>query len=262
VWSQKALDLRDESLNAIEDVYMHMNECMFHHALARLWKFIHSTNAYFHGQEPWKVAKANLPLFKEILSATCHSLRTIAILLLPVMPHKMEELLASLGTPFNHAHDTLENMELTNWNKTFTLKKIPTLFEKPIGEATEEGQLMSQPEEVKVVQDNFITIDDLAKIELITGTIEACMDVAGYDKLLQLTVDLGAMGKRTIFSGIKKWYAPAELVGKRGLFAANLKPRKMAGSESHGMMMMPEDESGKPQLVQFPESIKNGVRLK
>ena len=77
-----------------------------------------------------------------------------------------------------------------------------------------------------------------------------------------MTVDLGAKGKRTIFSGIKKWYTPAELVGRRGLFAANLKPRKMAGGESHGMMMMPEDENGKPQLVQFSDGVGNGVRLK
>ena len=77
-----------------------------------------------------------------------------------------------------------------------------------------------------------------------------------------MTVDLGAKGKRNIFSGIKKWYTPAELIGRRGLFVANLKPRKMAGAESHGMMMMPEDENGKPQLVEFPATVGNGVRLK
>ncbi len=261
--SDGAISLHNENAQTIKEFSEYLDDFVFHQALARLWKFIHATNAYFHGQEPWKVAKTNLPLFKEILSATCHSLRTIAILLLPVMPHKMEELLASLGTPFNHAHDTLENVKLTNWDKTFTLKKIPTLFEKPVREIIEESMTINSANSVaEQLLDNYITIDDLAKVELITGTIEACVDVAGYDKLLQLTVDLGAMGKRTIFSGIKKWYTPAELVGKRGLFAANLKPRKMAGSESHGMMMMPEDESGKPQLVQFPESVKNGVRLK
>jgi methionyl-tRNA synthetase len=260
--SDASVSLHNESIQTIKEFCAYLDDYMFHHALACLWKFIHATNAYFHGQEPWKIAQTNPVLFVEIISVTCHSLRTIAILLLPVMPQKMEELLASLGTPFNHEHDTLENVELTNWNKHFTLKKIPTLFEKPVREVVEEGQSMSQPEEVKMVQENHITIDDLAKVELVTGTIEACVDVAGYDKLLQLTVDLGAMGKRTIFSGIKKWYTPAELLGKRGMFAANLKPRKMAGSESHGMMMMPEDENGKPQLVQFPESVKNGVRLK
>ncbi len=129
VWSPASLDLRDASWNAIEDFTTHMNEYMFHHALSSLWKFISNTNAYFHGQEPWKVAKTDIRLFKEIISATCHSLRTIALLLWPIMPGKMEELLHSLGVEFKLEDHTLENLELNSWNKHFMLKKSPTLFE-------------------------------------------------------------------------------------------------------------------------------------
>jgi len=265
IWGQAALDLRDESLNVIDDFSLHMNEYMFHHALARLWKFIHMTNAYFHGQEPWKIAKTDRSLFMEVLSATCHSLRIIAILLWPVMPKKMEELLSSLGIAFKYEDHTLENLALNNWNKSFMLKKIPTLFEKPIREIQEAQPMQLKVSEEVVVeqpQDNYITIDDVAKVELLTGTIEACVEVVGSDKLLQMTVDLGQHGKRTILAGIKKSYCPADLIGKRGLFITNLKPRKMAGSESHGMMLVAEDENGKSQLVQFPDNVGNGVRLK
>ena len=277
VWSQAALSLRDESWNALEDFCLHMNEHMFHHALARLWKFIHTTNAYFHGQEPWKLAKTDKAAFIEVISATCHSLRVIALLLWPVMPKKMEELLSSLGVLFNHEEHTFKNLELNSWNKHFMLKKIPTLFEKPaVAQAMADGPvreiiegLPMNPEVKKeeaiveqLPQENYITIDDAVKVELLTGTIEACIEVPGSDKLLQLTVDLGAKGKRIILSGIKKWYTPADLTGKRGLFLANLKPRKMAGIESNGMMLMPEDETGKPCLVQFPAEVGNGVRLK
>ena len=257
------LCLKSDEGIIVKDFNKYMNDCMFHHALASLWKFIHATNVYFHQLEPWKIAESDPESFRIILSDTCHSLYTIAVLLWPVMPHKMEELLTSLGIQFKLEEHTFKNIDDLWWNKTFTLKKIPTLFEKPVREVIEESMTINSENAVaEQLPQNYITIDDLAKVELITGTIEACVDVAGYDKLLQLTVDLGAMGKRTIFSGIKKWYTPAELVGKRGLFAANLKPRKMAGSESHGMMMMPEDESGKPQLVNFPDVVKNGVRLK
>lgn len=259
VWAKEAVDLRDESWNTIEDFCTHMNEYMFHHALARLWKFIHTTNAYFHGQEPWKLAKTDRNAFIEVLSATCHSLRAIAILLWPVMPKKMEELLSSLGVPFKLEEHTLENLELNSWNKHFMLKKIPTLFEKPVREIV-EGSPMS-PAIEPVPQTNYITIDDVVKVELLTGTIEACTDVAGSDKLVQMTVDLGAHGKRTILAGIKKDHAPAELVGKRGLFIANLKPRKMAGTESQGMMLVAKDADGKVQLVEFPAGVANGVRL-
>ena len=269
VWSPASLELRDASWNAIEDFTMHMNGYMFHHALSSLWKFIHSTNAYFHGQEPWKVAKTDINLFKEIISATCHSLRTIALLLWPVMPSKMEELLHSLGVEFKLEDHTLENLELNSWNKHFMLRQAPysaeatkgkpTLFEKPIREI--EEQKVSQ-EIVQQEEKNYITIDDVVKVELLTGTIEACTDVTGSDKLVQMTVDLGSHGKRTILAGIKKFYAPSELVGRRGLFITNLKPRKMAGTESQGMMLVAEDADGKVQLVQFPESVGNGVRLR
>lgn len=270
-WNKEALDLRDESWNTIQEFTVHMNEYMFHLALARLWKFINNTNAYFHGQEPWKVAKADINLFKEIISATCHSLHTIALLLWPVMPTKMEELLHSLGVEFKLEDHTLENLELNSWNKHFVLKKSPysaeamkgrpTLFEKPERE-TEEITMSQQETAPQVEEKNYITIDDVIKVELLTGTIENCTDVEGSDKLVQMTVDLGQHGKRTILAGIKKSYAPAELVGKRGLFIANLKPRKMAGTESQGMMLVAEDENGKVQLVQFPDSVGNGVRLR
>jgi methionyl-tRNA synthetase len=266
VWNKVALDLRDESWNTVQDFSVHMNDYMFHHALARLWKFINITNAYFHGQEPWKVAKAdNIVLFEEIISATCHSLRTIALLLWPVMPQKMEALLESIGVSFNFENHTLENLELNSWNKHFVLKKIPTLFEKIIQEVIEEQSMNPKLVEEPVVeqpQHNYITIDDVAKVELLTGTIQACTDVVGSDKLVQMTVDLGAHGKRTILAGIKKSYAPAELVGKRGLFITNLKPRKMAGTESQGMMLVAEDATGKVQLVQFSDNVANGIRLR
>lgn len=261
-WNQAALDLQDESWKTVQDFAVCMNDCMFHLALARLWKFIKLTNAYFHGQEPWKIAQADQARFKEIISATCHSLRTIALLLWSVMPQKMEALLDSIGVAFNVEHHSLKHLELHVWDKHFVLKKIPTLFEKP----ERKEQLMNQKVSESVVaeqpQDNYITIDDVAKVELLTGTIEACVDVAGSDKLVQMTVDLGDKGKRTILAGIKKSYAPAELVGKRGLFIANLKPRKMAGTESQGMMLVAEDATGKVQLVQFPDDVANGVRLR
>lgn len=259
IWSDASLELRDESFNVIEDFERYMNDYMFHLALARLWKFINATNAYFHGQEPWKLAKSNPSKFLEILSATCHSLRTIALLLWPVMPKKMEELLASIGAPFVLEDHTLENLELNNWNKSFLLHKIPTLFEKPV-QAKEQEQAMQPQDAVK--EENYITIDDVVKVELLVGTIDACEDVEGSDKLVKMTVNLGAKGVRTILAGIKKSYAPAELVGKRGLYITNLKPRKMAGIESQGMMLVAEDEHGKVQLMQAPVGVPNGTRLK
>jgi len=261
-WSDAALELRDESINVIEDYSIYMDEQMFHHALARLWKFIHAVNTYFHAQEPWKVIKNDdRTKFLEIISVTCHSLRTIAYLLWPVIPQKMEQLLMSLGVPYKHNEHTFEHLELSVWNEKFLLHKIAPLFEKPIKEEVKE-QSMHTESTAEIKQENYITIDDVIKVELIVGTISACQAVEDSDKLLQMTVDMGDKGTRTVLAGIRKWYQPDELVGKRGLYIANLKPRKMAGIESQGMMLVAEDKDGKLQLMSAPESVVNGTRLR
>lgn len=283
LWSSKAINLRDESWNMIQDFTTYMNDCMFHQALARLWKFVNLTNAYFHEQEPWKIAKENQALFVEIISSVSHALYSIAFLLWPIMPTKMEELLQALGISFSIENHVLQKLELNTWNKDFILRRIPTLFEKPASAEASAGAVRHSfsdggpireekkekqvnPEQSKAVgeqlSNNYITIDDLIKVELHTGTIEECEEVPGSDKLVKMTVDLGDKGKRFILAGIKKHYTPAELIGKRGLFVTNLAPRKMAGVESQGMMLVAEDETGKVQLVEFPHSVKNGIRLR
>ncbi len=260
-WSAEVVALRDECYNTIQDFTQTMNEYMFHHALARVWRYIHTVNAYFHGKEPWKLAKTDNKAFVEVLSATCHSLYVIAVLLWPVMPHKMEELLAALGISFDINKDTLEYVTNQSWDMTFVLHKTDKpLFEKP--EKNTEDTMQQPATQETTQQENYITIDDVVKVEIHVGTISACTDVEGSDKLVKMTVNLGEKGIRTILAGIKKSHAPAELVGKRGIFITNLKPRKMAGHESQGMMLVAEDENGKVQLMQTPAGVADGTRLR
>jgi len=260
LWSSASLRMQDESRQTIKEFFDYMNNYQFHLALARLWKFINAVNAYFHGQEPWKLAKSDMQLFEEVLSVTCHSLRIIALLLWPVMPQKMEALLSSIGVTFIIEENTNILSDFNSWDKTFMLHKIPTLFEKPVTENSQESAAQQLQETIK--EENHITIDDVVKVEIRVGTITACEEVSGSDKLVKMTVDLGQLGIRTILAGIKKSYAPADLVDRRGIFITNLKPRKMAGLESHGMMLVAEDENGKPQLMAAPVGVPNGTRLK
>jgi len=105
---------------------------LYHVALNDLWRFVSDVNVYFHEQQPWVVAKNNEELFEEIISVACHSLYAIAIMLWPIMPTKMEELLASLGCEFDHKKDYEEELRKNIWNKVFTLKKTDKpLFPKP-----------------------------------------------------------------------------------------------------------------------------------
>src|SRR5437868_6422850 len=90
---------------------------------------------------------------------------------------------------------------------------------------------------------NHITIDDVAKVELVVGTVEHAERVSGSDKLLKLQVNCGPLGMRQILSGVGQTYAPEDLVGKQGVFITNLKPRMMMGLESQGMMLFDKEEA-------------------
>ncbi|HEB41973.1 MAG TPA: methionine--tRNA ligase [Candidatus Dependentiae bacterium] len=108
---------------------------------------------------------------------------------------------------------------------------------------------------------NYITINDLAKIELLVGTIQECHVVPESEKLLQLKVNFGEKGDRQILAGIKKWYQPQDLVGKQGVFVFNLKPRTMLGLESQGMMLCAQDSTGLFQLVTVTAPVPDGTQL-
>lgn len=257
IWNADAVHLRNESINCIEEVRGYMKDFLVHMALARTWKFINQVNAYFHAHEPWKLAKHDPHAFKQVLSATAHSLRLIALLLIPVMPSKMNLLLESLGVAVD-GQRALEKCELGAWNEKFIFMKIPVLFERP--EIKESEQPMEAPKELLI--ENSIGIEDFLKVELCVGMIEKAEFVEKSDKLLKLQVDFGAKGKRQIFSGIRKHYQPEELIGKQGTFVVNLAPRKMMGEESQGMMLFAQDAVGRLQIVAPRELVPNGTQLK
>lgn len=283
LWSDKSLELRSELWDMVTAVQDYMNECQFHLAYARVWQSIHKVNAYFHDQEPWKIAQKDPEKFKEVMSATAHSLRTIATIIWPVMPTKMEQLLDSLGCKLAFEHNMVQIVSQDAWQCPFTLKKIPALFEKIEIKREEPEQANSSLDANKAAENkteknstqnkntdnmssvnitNTIDIEDFIKVELIVGTIKECEPVSGSDKLHKMQVDFGDKGTRQILSGIQKYYLPADLIGKQVVFVFNLKPRKMAGFESQGMMLTAQDEQGNPRLVTPAVSVPNGTRLK
>jgi methionyl-tRNA synthetase len=254
-WSESAMSLRDECWNMIEDVRSYMDDYQCHMALSRIWKFINQANAYFHTNEPWKLVKTDKAAFLQVLSATAHSLRAIGIVLTPFMPTKMDLLLQSLGKPYNPKIDTISLPELCSWNQNFHLNKIANLFEKPVS----KEPTMVEPTTPEM---NYITIDDLLKVELVVGTIEQCEVVEKSDKLLKMQVNFGDKGMRQILAGIRHSYQPADLMGKQGVFVFNLKPRAMLGMESQGMMLVAEQADGKVSMTTVEKPVPNGSRLR
>ena len=176
-WAAQEIDLRDAFWSMLEQYTADMEEGYYYRALNHLWRYIHQVNAYFHALEPWKITDKER--FNEILSATCHSLYGIGVLLHPVMPSKMTTMLTSLGITIDSKSDVIGELSTNPWTKVFMLNKIPTLFAKY--ELEKQGEAPAQPALAPAVDDQMaaITIDDFAKVALIVGTIEQCEEIAG-----------------------------------------------------------------------------------
>ncbi len=262
-WSHGALALRGETLDVLREYAKSMDECMFHVALGNLWRLINQINAYFHAQEPWKVAVKDKKAFEEIISAVCHSLYMVGVLLWPIMPEKMGYLLGSLGYTIEHKNIVMLLAE-GQWDKSFILHDTPPLFVKP--EMRKLGMEEKKPDFVKslnelVAQVDYVSIEDVLKVQLVVGTVIACEEVAKSDKLIKMQVDFGDLGMRQILAGVRPHILPEDLIGKQRLFIFNLKPRTLLGMESQGMMLVGKSTQGILYPVAVTGSVPNGTRL-
>lgn len=113
----------------------------------------------------------------------------------------------------------------------------------------------------ETVEKTYVTFEDFAKVQLIVGQILDCKPVEKSEKLYSLTVDLGEHGTRHIMAGIAQYYKPEELIEKKGVFVANLPPRKMLGLISEGMTLCAKDTTGNLAMVSVPAAIANGTRV-
>lgn len=261
-WQPGALKLRDECLTMIETFATDMYNCSYHMALSNAWRFIHQINTYFHSNEPWRLAASDRNQFLEILSATAHSLNAVGMVLWPFMPKKMEQLLDALSQTLKLEKNNIQKLELGTWDKRFMLKKIDPLFEKYESKTDASGQPELKEIKPQETESSMISIDDFIKVELVVGTIDQCEEVPGSDKLLKLQVDFGHRGIRQILSGVRKSFTCQDLIGQQAVFVFNLKPRKMMGMDSNGMLLTAQDPDGKQKIITPAGAVTNGTQLK
>jgi len=257
VWLQAEIDLQKAEKAVFEAIDKYMQDGMFHMMLAEIWRYIKLVNGYFHNQEPWKLVKTDLKAFIRVLAATRNALHAIGYFLLPVMPNKMEKLLSAIGViNIKNAAVFADLKKIWQKNK-YELKSIEPLFKK----LEIKENIMTKEAEVSKKEEKFIGIEDVIKVHLAVGTIIACEIVESSTKLLKMQVDLGDLGKRQILAGLRASFSPEDLVGKQGTFIVNLKPRKMAGFESEGMMLVAKGKEGKACLMSPSDDVLEGVRL-
>ena len=236
-------------------------------ALEDIINLFRRANKYIDETAPWVLAKDENN--KDRLATVLYNLtETIIIgssMMTCFMPTLAEKVLEQCGSACRDFSDLDKFGLLASGTKT--AENPQTLFERvDVKEVTEKVNKMyeerkaasekpakaEQKEEEKVPEE--ITIDDFAKVQLKVGRVLECRKVGKADKLLCSTIDLGEEKPRTIVSGIAKWYKPEEMVGKQVVVVANLKPVKLRGILSEGMVLCAEDKDGNLSLV-APESV-------
>ena len=266
----------DESLiqiatNAAGNVEKNMDKLNYSQALEEIWKLIRRTNKYIDETTPWILAKEDKDRLDTVLYNLVESIRIVSILINPFMENTSKLILAQLGL-----EEKVNWEDAKEWGKMKIGVKIergdvlfPRLdIEKELvrhNEANEkliEERLKRQTMKEKTEsteKEEFITIDDFAKIQFKVAEIIEAKDHPKADKLLILQLKVGDE-RRQVVSGIKEYYRPEDLVGKKVVIVANLKPIKLRGEESNGMILAAEKD-GEFTLISTLDDISSGANI-
>ena len=224
---------------------MGMDKLQISLTVKQVWSFIGRANKYIDETQPWALAKdpAKKEELNDVLYHLAEALRIIGGLILPFMPQTAERIYDQLN--LSAAFKTLQIEDLETWGGVPDGLKVGTpeqLFPRIEVEEDEKPAPKAKPSPKKAepAVPGVITIEDFGKVKLRVAVVEACEPVPKADKLLKLTLDVGS-GKRQVVSGIAPWYAPQELVGKHLVLVANLKPAKLRGVKSEGMILAAGD---------------------
>lgn len=278
--------LAADTVAQVEDALEKME---FSVALASLWQLVSRTNKYIDETQPWTLAKDDTK--KEELASVMHhlaeSLRIVSILLQPFLTHSPREMWKQLG---------IEQGKLTTWESTKAFGSLPEgtkvskgnpLFprldtaeeaaciaaamgggsqqEQPAGRA-EPGANAAAPAaseaaaQAETETKDEIGIDEFAKVELRVAQVIAAEPVPKADKLLKLQLDLG-YEQRQVVSGIAKFYTPEQMVGRKVICVTNLKPVKLRGEWSQGMILA-ASQGDQLTLASVPDDMPNGAVVK
>lgn len=230
------------------------DEFKFNIILEKIWELISLTNNYIAKTEPWKLAKENSEKLSIILFNIWNAIRVIAVFLYPFMPNSATKIWNALG---------LESYKIDynifTWKteiKDVETKKIEQIF--PRIEVTKEDKQEQKNRENKM--EELITIDDFFKIKLKVGKVIEAERVKGSEKLIKLIVDIGE--RRQIVAGIGKSYCPEELLGKSIIVVSNLKPAKLMGLESQGMLLAATSSDGTISILTVDREVTPGSGIK
>lgn len=244
--------LINDATKTIAEYKNYMDNMKLSDSIKLVWSFISRTNKYIDETTPWVLGKdeARKAELNRVLYDLVESLRAISVMIEPFIPTTARRIWAQLNLPQNF--DEIRISDIEGWGKTpvgIQINKPEQLFprieieeEKPeVKKEIKENKKAKKeepkaPEKAKENEDGMIGIEDFSKIDLRVVEILAAEPVPKTDKLMKIQVSLGDE-ERTVVSGIAKFYKPEDLIGKHVVLVANLKPAKLRGVMSHGMLL-------------------------
>jgi len=258
-----------EADTLIENLEHFLFDMQIHKYLEELWKNLTIANQSIATYEPWvKMKEGKEEEAMALVALVANILAKVAIMLSPVMPTTCKTIAKSLNIEIDtdSYKKYIKDKALLN---SFTIEKTPPLFpkiEEPVlksPEPTKDKPKNCNNESKKCEEKNegIITFDDFMNVSLKIGTILEALEVKKSKKLLKLQVDVGEEKPRQIIAGIKEFYSPEELVNTQVCVVANLKPAKLMGNLSEGMILAAKDENGL-HLIKPERQKKVGTPIK
>ncbi len=239
------------------DSFMYKLE--FHYALSYIWKIIGDMNEYAQKSAPW--AEKDDGILSNTLYTLAEGLRIIAVYIYPFMPETGQEIWNQLG--INKRIENCKFEEEIKWGglKDSTEIKIGRQLFPRVEDKMETGDKVTATESTVAAEERqLISIDEFAKVDLRVGEIKQAEKIEKSKKLLKLKVDIGTE-ERQVVAGIAEHYTPEELIGKKIVLVANLKPAKLMGTESQGMVLAAGGD-GRLVLIGFDGEVKSGTKVK
>ena len=235
-----------KNLAKIDEVIEHYENLNLSKSVKIIMKMADEVNKYINENEPWKSTEEKAV---EVSSTAINCFRVISILLNPVLPtitsKALEIFNESSKDDFNNIKDYLVDTKINPY--------------KPLLKRLEKAKIN---EEIEMEDSNLINIKDFAKVELRVAKIVKAEGIEEADKLIKLHLDVGDLGERTVFAGIKSAYDPENLNGRHVVLVANLEPRKMKFGVSEGMVLASSDDEGSIYLISPDEGAKPGQLVK
>ena len=245
-------ELIDTGTGLVDRVRALVGELKFYTALEEVMRFVRLMNRYFNDERPWELARSEegKPRLGTVLYNCAEGLRIASVLLQPALPAKAHQLRDSLGLPEGDLEST------RRWGGAEVGAPVPAEAPHLFPRAELDG---SPPPPEKETEG--IGIEDFARVELRVAEVVAAEAVPKTDRLLKLTLDAGEGRHRTVVSGIAGSYDPADLPGRRLILVANLKPAKLRGILSEGMILAAESADGRLSLVQPDQGLAPGATV-